>query len=642
MQQCRYVGTRGHRMDNRRDGLNNVRFQDFLGPLSRYEKPSDLLRDLRGASKHLHTVTNPNRNESQGSTTYNRQGPRCYACKQTGHTARNCNGQRITAKCFKCGEEGHLAHMCPKQGQQSSTITTTVPSTITRSQVLHVAGDTHQKYFKTATVNGTQVQCYVDMGSSVVTLRQDVARELGFTYYETVLRSLIGYDQGRVQPVGIMTAEVSLDGVAVKTEVHIVPSGSQVVALLVGHPYTEHPNVVVINKAGELKILAREDHGIPKIEATKSQRATLCASTKQVIPDLYLGHITVFTDTPNRNPYVKGGLRSEGPTVPRCVVDTDEGGETVLPILNVTGRQLTFNPGDVVARAETCEEDTATREVNDEPILKEQLDTDLEGEDEEELLRTLNDNKDLVAWNISQLGRTPRPLTDLTKRGILFTRGTAQRESFETLKAALVSKPLLCIYDPRAETEVHTDACTQGVGAVLLQKHVDGKWHPVSYYSRKTTPEEARYHSYELKALAIVSALEKFRVYLIGIRFTIKTDCNSLKLLADKRDLNPRIGRWFIRLSEYNYNIEHHSADHNRVADALSRHPVDGDGEVDAVGLPVLGIKVTTDWVAAMQRGDTEILEIRNKLEAGDRETHERFTMYNARVYRVKNGKWRL
>nr|XP_012146603.1 PREDICTED: uncharacterized protein LOC105663300 [Megachile rotundata] len=140
---------------------------------------------------------------------------------------------------------------------------------------------------------------------------------------------------------------------------------------------------------------------------------------------------------------------------------------------------------------------------------------------------------------------------------------------------------IVCIYDPRAETEVHTDAYTQGVGAVLLQKHTDGKWHPVSYYSRKTTPEEARYHSYELEALAIVSALEKFRVYLIGIRFTMKTDCNSLKLLADKRDLNPRIGR----------------ADHNRVADALSRHPVDGNGEIDAVGLPVLCIKSKVEFL---------------------------------------------
>lgn len=58
--------------------------------------------------------------------------------------------------------------------------------------------------------------------------------------------------------------------------------------------------------------------------------------------------------------------------------------------------------------------------------------------------------------------------------------------------------------------------------------------------------------------------------------------------------------------------------------------------------ISVLGIPVTTDWVAAMQRDDPEILEVRNRLEADDRETHERFTMCDARVYKVTKGKWRL
>lgn len=40
--------------------------------------------------------------------------------------------------------------------------------------------------------------------------------------------------------------------------------------------------------------------------------------------------------------------------------------------------------------------------------------------------------------------------------------------------------------------------------------------------------------------------------------------------------------------------------------------------EIDATGLPVLGIRVTTDWVAAMQRADSAILELRDRLEAGD------------------------
>lgn len=119
--------------------------------------------------------------------------------------------------------------------------------------------------------------------------------------------------------------------------------------------------------------------------------------------------------------------------------------------------------------------------------------------------------------------------------------------------------------------------------------------HPISYFSRKTTKDEAKYHSYELEALAIVSALERFRVYLIGICFVIKTDCNSLKLLADKQDLNPMIGRWFMKLSEYQYKIKHLKGDRNLIADALSKSPVESEQSIEVASLNVFGIKLTID-----------------------------------------------
>lgn len=189
------------------------------------------------------------------------------------------------------------------------------------------------------------------------------------------------------------------------------------------------------------------------------------------------------------------------------------------------------------------------------------------------------------------------------------------------------------MYNPNAPTEVHAGACSSGIGAVLLQRQSDGKWHPISFYSRKTTDEEARYHSYETEALAIVCALEKFRVYLLGISFIIRTDCNSLKLLESKRDLNPRIGRWFVKLSEFNYQIEYQKGDCNQVTDALSRNSVGNSGEMSIVGLPVLGVRLTTDWLAAMQRGDPDIMRVRDDLEAGGQKAHDKFTLYNARVY---------
>lgn len=76
---------------------------------------------------------------------------------------------------------------------------------------------------------------------------------------------------------------------------------------------------------------------------------------------------------------------------------------------------------------------------------------------------------------------------------------------------------LLSIYNSRRETELHTDASSQGFGSVLLQRQTDGKWHPVSYYSRRTSPAEINYHSFELETLAIIYSLRRFRVYLEGI-----------------------------------------------------------------------------------------------------------------------------
>jgi hypothetical protein len=171
-----------------------------------------------------------------------------------------------------------------------------------------------------------------------------------------------------------------------------------------------------------------------------------------------------------------------------------------------------------------------------------------------------------------------------------------------------------------------------------MQEQSHGKLKSISYYSRKTTPEEAVCHSFELECLAIVAVLEKFQIYLLGMHFAIRTDCNSLKLLTDKRDLNPRIGRSFIRLSEFNYKIKYLKGDQNKVADALSRNPVKDAREVAIGGLPeILGITINTDWVAAMQRACEETKRVVEKLKSGDKTTHEKFTLYHGRVYRASH-----
>lgn len=142
-----------------------------------------------------------------------------------------------------------------------------------------------------------------------------------------------------------------------------------------------------------------------------------------------------------------------------------------------------------------------------------------------------------------------QPLNKLLKKDVEWVWGEEQNSAFITLKNRLVNRPILAIFDPNYETELHTDASMVGIGGILLQRrHGCDAFQPVAYYSRQTSPEERDFHSFELETLAVVCSLKKFRVYLLGQNFKIVTDCNALRSTFSKRDLIPRIARWWLLL----------------------------------------------------------------------------------------------
>jgi len=145
---------------------------------------------------------------------------------------------------------------------------------------------------------------------------------------------------------------------------------------------------------------------------------------------------------------------------------------------------------------------------------------------------------------VSQYSVIARPLTNLLKAESKFEFGERERESFMRLKEIFCSNPILNLYIMGAETELHTDASIHGYGAILLQKGKDNEMHPVYYYSGKTTPAEERYTSYELEVLAVIKAIKKFRVYLLGTPFKIVTDCRAFMATMNKKDLCVRVAQW--------------------------------------------------------------------------------------------------
>ena len=115
-----------------------------------------------------------------------------------------------------------------------------------------------------------------------------------------------------------------------------------------------------------------------------------------------------------------------------------------------------------------------------------------------------------------------------------------------------------------------TDASKVSISGVLMQPH-DDKLFPVQYVSRKLLPAERNYHISETECLATIFTLQKLRYHLIGRQFTLHVDSTSLLHIQNPRkQTHPRLVRWGIILSEYNFKTERIPSNQN-FADFLSR-----------------------------------------------------------------------
>jgi hypothetical protein len=82
----------------------------------------------------------------------------------------------------------------------------------------------------------------------------------------------------------------------------------------------------------------------------------------------------------------------------------------------------------------------------------------------------------------------------------------------------LTSAPILRIADPNEDFVVCTNACKEGMGGVLSHNGF-----VICYKSRKLKEHEKNYATHDLKLATIVHALKKWRHYLMGNRFELRT-----------------------------------------------------------------------------------------------------------------------
>ena len=128
---------------------------------------------------------------------------------------------------------------------------------------------------------------------------------------------------------------------------------------------------------------------------------------------------------------------------------------------------------------------------------------------------------------VKDYGLNATPLTALLKKDSFHWLAQADL-AFNTLKQAMSQPPILALLDFTKPFVIECDASGTGLRAILMQNH-----RPLAFHSQALKGKSLHLSTYEKKLLALVTAVKKWRPYLVGKPFVIKTDQQSLKFLLE-------------------------------------------------------------------------------------------------------------
>ena len=125
---------------------------------------------------------------------------------------------------------------------------------------------------------------------------------------------------------------------------------------------------------------------------------------------------------------------------------------------------------------------------------------------------------------IQNYGKIATPLTNMLKKNS-FDLSVKVKEAFQQLKMAMTQGPVLSLSDFSKSFILECDASGLSIGAILLQDR------SITFFSHALRGKHLLMSTYEKEILAFILAIPKWRSYLLGRKFIVRKDHQSLKHL---------------------------------------------------------------------------------------------------------------
>lgn len=179
-------------------------------------------------------------------------------------------------------------------------------------------------------------------------------------------------------------------------------------------------------------------------------------------------------------------------------------------------------------------------------------------------------------------------------------------EAFENCKKLLTNATLLVHPSEQAELCLMVDASDTAIGGVVNQ-FTDNAWQPLAFFSKKLSPAEIKYSTYDRELLAMYASIKHFRSILEARAFTIFTDHKPLVFAFQQKNekASPRQLRHLDYVGQFSTDIRHISGKDNIVADTLSR--------VNEISSITLSSSLDYELIARQQEEDEELKQLKTK-----------------------------
>ena len=200
---------------------------------------------------------------------------------------------------------------------------------------------------------------------------------------------------------------------------------------------------------------------------------------------------------------------------------------------------------------------------------------------------------------VKDYSKMAQVLTDLTKDDAEWTWTEEHQAAFETLRDILTSNQVMCYPDFTKPFWIKSDASLSAIGFVLTQK-IDGKEKVISYGSKKLSPTQQRWSTFDREFFALLCAVRSNAHYLRHAPFLAITDHRPLlawKKIDSRKDPTGRRTRWTIELNTYDFDLIYKKGKAHADADAMSRRG-DDDDEIaeDHEDFTLLGMDCDEDY----------------------------------------------